>query len=50
MKLKSQYKSAKEETRIKEYELEDIKRNMKFTRMNEHEIEVKTLQIGRAHV
>jgi len=44
MKLKSQYKSAKEETRIKEYELEDIKRNMKFTRMNEHEIEVKTLQ------
>ena len=44
MKLKSQYKSAKEEIRAKEYEIEEIKRNIKFTRLNEHEIEVKTLQ------
>ncbi len=44
MRLKSQYKETKEQLRTKEYELEEIKRNMKFTRMHEHEIEVKTLQ------
>ena len=44
MKLKSQYKAAKEEARSKEYELEDIKRNIKFTRIHEHEIEVETFQ------
>jgi hypothetical protein len=44
MKLKSQNKASREDLRAKEYELEEIKRNIKFTRIQEHDIETNLLQ------